>query len=87
MKFSIASTLPLAHGITAMPWSKKSNNEEITLRIQVSPSSNNIFSPNNKGVVDINKKEYCLIDCIPEETRCPENWWTPDFMSRVLLYN
>nr|RBR00920.1 hypothetical protein FVER53263_01598 [Fusarium verticillioides] len=53
MKFSIASTLLLANGIAAMPWSslstKQPNGEEITLRIQVSqPSSNHAFSPNHK---------------------------------------
>nr|AGF29848.1 putative pathogenicity protein [Fusarium oxysporum] len=79
MKFSIASTLLLANGIAAMPWSslnaKQSNGEEITLRIQVSqPSSNHAFSPNHKGVVNVHNYEVCLKVCWPEEPKCPDGW-------------
>ncbi|SCO86312.1 uncharacterized protein FRV6_10439 [Fusarium oxysporum] len=79
MKFSIASTLLLANGIAAMPWSslnaKQSNGEEITLRIQVSqPSSNHPFSPSHKGVVNVHNYEVCLKVCWPEEPKCPEGW-------------
>ncbi|KAI1035048.1 hypothetical protein LB503_011715 [Fusarium chuoi] len=79
MKFSIASTLLLANGIAAMPWSslsaKQSNGEEITLRIQVSqPSSNHAVTPNHKGVVNVHNYEVCLKVCWPEEPTCPEGW-------------
>ncbi|KLO88696.1 uncharacterized protein LW93_4507 [Fusarium fujikuroi] len=84
MKFSIASTLLLANGIAAMPWSslsaKQSNGEEITLRIQVSqPSSNHAVSPNHKGVVNVNNYDVCLKVCWPQEPTCPEGWNSKKF--------
>ncbi|KAF9771751.1 hypothetical protein IL306_010601 [Fusarium sp. DS 682] len=86
MKFSIASTLLLAQGIAAMPWSslnaKQSNGEEITpsLRIQVSqPSSNHNFTPKSKGAINVNNYEVCLKVCWPEEPQCPEGWNSKKF--------
>ncbi|KAF4436566.1 putative pathogenicity protein [Fusarium austroafricanum] len=82
MKFSIASTLLLAQGIAAMPWSsiaaKQSNGEEITLRIQVSQASNN-HGFTTKGTVNPNHYDVCLKVCWPEEPKCPEGWDSKKF--------
>ncbi|KAF5557708.1 pathogenicity protein [Fusarium napiforme] len=84
MKFSIASTLLLANGIAAMPWSslstKQSSGEEITLRIQVSqPSSDHAFTPNHKGVVNVHNYESCLKICFADPATCPEGWGDGDY--------
>ncbi|KAH7227449.1 hypothetical protein BKA60DRAFT_533994 [Fusarium oxysporum] len=90
MKFSIASTLLLANGIAAMPWSslnaKQSSSEEITLRIQVSqPSSKSTFSPNHKGVVNVHNYEVCLKVCWPEEPTCPDGWNPKKFVCYLVV--
>ncbi|KAH7186107.1 uncharacterized protein B0J16DRAFT_415374 [Fusarium flagelliforme] len=80
MKFSVVSTILLAQGIVAMPWSndKVKTGEEITLHIQVSQGSSanqdvtTIPKPN--GHIDFIDNEVCLKVCWPEEPKCPEGW-------------
>ncbi|CAF3591877.1 hypothetical protein FGSG_11135 [Fusarium graminearum PH-1] len=75
MQLSILSTIILAQGIVAMPWtSKQSNGEEITLRIQISDGSSSIVNPKPKGTINIENYEVCLKVCWPEEPKCPEGW-------------
>ncbi|SPJ75331.1 uncharacterized protein FTOL_05062 [Fusarium torulosum] len=79
MKFSIVSTVLLAQGIAAMPWSSvqsQSNGEEITLRIQVSGASahKSDFSPKPKGAINYSNYDICLKVCWPEKPNCPEGW-------------
>ncbi|KAF5024374.1 hypothetical protein F66182_3561 [Fusarium sp. NRRL 66182] len=81
MKFSIVSTILLAQGIAAMPWSSAKvnqlNNEEITLRIQVSqaPAGGRGVTPKHKGAISASLSPICLRICWSEEPRqCPEGW-------------
>ncbi|KAM0257471.1 hypothetical protein ACHAPA_011731 [Fusarium lateritium] len=84
MKFSIVSTVLLAQGIAAMPWSSfksQSNGEEITLRIQVSGASayGSNLSPKPQGIVNSKNYDVCLKVCWPEEPKCPEGWKATKF--------
>ncbi|KAF5676141.1 pathogenicity protein [Fusarium heterosporum] len=79
MKFSIVSTILLAQGIAAMPWSTlktSQSGEEITLRIEVSgASSGSSSAPKPHGsAIDLKNYEVCLKVCFPEEPKCPEGW-------------
>ncbi|KAF4436567.1 putative pathogenicity protein [Fusarium austroafricanum] len=83
MKFSIVSTILLAQGIAAMPWSsiktKQANGEEITLRIQVGSSSPHGFTKHKAS--NMNRKAYdiCWAACFGEEPSCPEGWYSKNF--------
>ncbi|KAL4724317.1 hypothetical protein ACLX1H_008930 [Fusarium chlamydosporum] len=82
MKFSIVSTVLLAQGIAAMPWSNvkaaRANGEEITLRIHVSQGSSATRGPGMttkpNGVVNTKLYDVCFRVCWPEEPTCPEGW-------------
>ncbi|KAH6957198.1 hypothetical protein DER45DRAFT_305348 [Fusarium avenaceum] len=80
MKFSIVSTVLLAQGIAAMPWSTvktiQSNGEEITLRIQVSGASSPMLGhlTKPKGSIDPNHYPICLAVCWSHKPECPQTW-------------
>ncbi|KAJ4139690.1 hypothetical protein NW768_001031 [Fusarium equiseti] len=85
MKFSLVSTILLAQGIAAMPWSSNRvrSGEEITLHIHVSQGSSanqdgtKMSKPN--GHINFNTSEVCLRVCWAEEPKCPEGWSSKKF--------
>ncbi|KAF4949575.1 hypothetical protein FSARC_13440 [Fusarium sarcochroum] len=80
MQLSIVSTLLLAQGIVAMPWSsvkaKQSNGGEITLHIQVSQGSSASLglTPKPKEVLNANNYDICWRACFGQSPNCPETW-------------
>ncbi|EAA35400.1 hypothetical protein GE21DRAFT_160 [Neurospora crassa] len=100
MKFTTTTALLLATGITtiaAMPWSTKNSaktpshvfEEDITLRIEVVPKTNNKhrqqsaktndFARLLKNSDDDEKPEICWRACFGEEPNCPEGWHAKQF--------